>query len=239
MKHGDGYLLSYANFDNLGFSTRDLVMHINIRSLIIGSFLFIFVASLLIKPIKDLIEAVKKVAKKDFDIHLDTKRNDELGELIENFNVMTLELKETEMLRDDFISDVSHEFKTPLTSIKGYTKLLADASEAEKEKYIEIISEETDRLSTLSSNILNLNRMEHQDYDDFETIRLDEQIRQSVSMLETKWMKKSLQFNLDLEPIEYSGIENLLSQVWTNIIDNAIKFSGEPDITGYRASGDI
>lgn len=227
LKLDEHYIIATANFENLGFSTRQLVMEINIRSLIIGSLLVIAVARLMVKPIKQLIEATHKVSKKDFDVHLDSKRKDELGTLINSFNDMTDELKATEILRDDFISDVSHEFKTPLTSIKGYTKLLEGATEQEQKEYIEIIVEETDRLSKLTSSILTLNRLEQETKKDYDAFRLDEQIRKTLVLLEHKWTSKNLSIDLDVEEVMYQGDEVLLSQVWFNLIDNAIKFSSE------------
>lgn len=231
------YLIAKPNFDNLGFSTRSLIMSINVRSLIIGSFLFVAVAGFMIRPIKELIEATKRISNKDFDLQLDNKRHDEFGELIESFNAMARELSATEMLRDDFISDVSHEFKTPLTSIKGYTKLLSGASDEEQEEYIDIIVEETDRLSELTNSILLLNRLSHGDSEYEKTqFSLDEQIRRTLVLLEHQWSKKNITINLDLEELEYEGYEVLLSQVWFNLVDNAIKFSNHDSTIDLKLS---
>lgn len=235
IKHiGDQTIIATADFNNLGFSTRQLVMEINIRSLIIGSLLVIVVSRLMIKPIKELIEATKRVKEKDFEIKLDTKRHDEIGDLMNSFNDMAEELKATEILRDDFISDVSHEFKTPLTSIKGYTKLLKEASDEERAQYTDIIVKETDRLSQLTSNILTLNRLSNETVEaSYETFSLDEQLRMVIVMLENKWSDKDLNLNIQLERIAYTGHKALLYQVWFNILDNAIQHShshGQIDI---------
>lgn len=226
VKVEDGYLLAYANFDNLGFSSRDLIMQINLRALIIGSLFCALLAIVLVKPIQDLIEGTKKVIEGDYSVEIPTKQKDELGDLIRSFNKMTQELQSIEMFRSDFISDISHEFRTPLTSIDGYVKLLNDASEDDRSKYIKIINEEVKRLTLLTSNILMLNNIENQTLmlkDD--TFRLDEQIRQSLLLLEPKWSKKSLDLVIDLEAVTITGNENLLSQVWINLLDNAIKFT--------------
>lgn len=235
IKHiGDQTIIATADFNNLGFSTRQLVMEINIRSLIIGSLLVIVVSRLMVKPIKELIEATKRVKEKDFEIKLDTKRHDEIGDLMNSFNDMAEELKATEILRDDFISDVSHEFKTPLTSIKGYTKLLKEASDEERAQYTDIIVKETDRLSQLTSNILTLNRLSNETVEaSYETFSLDEQLRMVIVMLENKWSDKDLNLNIQLERINYTGHKALLYQVWFNILDNAIQHSyshGQIDI---------
>lgn len=235
IKHiGDQTIIATADFNNLGFSTRQLVMEINIRSLIIGSLLVIVVSRLMVKPIKELIEATKRVKEKDFEIKLDTKRHDEIGDLMNSFNDMAEELKATEILRDDFISDVSHEFKTPLTSIKGYTKLLKEASDEERAQYTDIIVKETDRLSQLTSNILTLNRLSNETVEaSYETFSLDEQLRMVIVMLENKWSDKDLNLNIQLERIAYTGHKALLYQVWFNILDNAIQHShshGQIDI---------
>lgn len=226
LKTDDGYLLAFANFDNLGFSSRDLIMQINLRALIIGSLFCALLAMILVKPIQDLIIGTKKVIQGDYSVEIPTKQKDELGDLIRSFNMMTQELQSIEMFRNDFISDISHEFRTPLTSIDGYVKLLNDADESDRVRYISIINEEVKRLTLLTSNILMLNNIENQTLmlkDD--TFRLDEQIRKSLLLLEPKWSKKNLDLVIELESVTITGNENLLSQVWINLLDNAIKFT--------------
>jgi signal transduction histidine kinase len=123
---------------------------------------------------------------------------------------------------------VSHEFRTPLTSIEGYAKLLRDCeSEQERNEYIDIITEETRRLADLSSGILLLSRIENENISiQKEHFRLDEQVRKVLLNFENKWQDKSIDLQLHLDSVSYSGNAQLLYQVWSNLFDNALKFSG-------------
>ncbi|MDR7855947.1 HAMP domain-containing sensor histidine kinase [Tissierella sp.] len=242
-KTGDYYIVAKPEFENLGFSTRDIIMSINIRAIIIGSMLFLFVGRLMVNPIKKLIKATEKVAEGNFDIELESRRTDEMGILISSFNTMAKELKSIEIFRNDFISDISHEFRTPLTSIGGYTKLLRDCNEEERREYVDIIIEETERLSRLTTNILTLNKIDNQNISThIENFTIDEQIRKAILLLENKWVEKDIELEIDLENIQYKGNPNLMYQVWINLIDNAIKFSpkgGKIEIKLYEEQGNI
>jgi len=185
---------------------------------------------ILAEPLKKSIEATKKVAEGDFTVRLETKRDDEIKELVDNFNIMVEQLGKTEILQKDFIDNVSHEIKTPINSIQGFTKLLDDnnLSEQERKEYINIILEETNRLLKLSNNILKLAKLQHQDkIINNEEINLSEQIKKAVLLLEPKWKDKNINFSVDAKEVYFYGDEDLLFQVWTNILDNAIKFSNE------------
>ena len=144
------------------------------------------------------------------------------------FNMMTKELKNTEVLQTDFVSNVSHEFKTPINAIEGYTTLLqgCDNLDETQQEYIEKILFNTNRLSTLVGNILLLSKIENQSIQTSRSkFRLDEQIRQSIVALEPAWEKKNIEFDVEMESIEYLGNESLFHHVWDNLIGNAIKFS--------------
>ena len=237
----DYYIVAKPEFENLGFSARSIIMSINTMAIIIGSILFLFVGMLMVIPIKKLIKATEKVAQGDFDVKLGNKRVDEMGMLISSFNTMAEELKSIEIFRNNFISDISHEFRTPLTSIEGYTKLLIDCNEEERREYADIIIEETKRLSILTTNILTLNKVDNQNIPTLmEDITLDEQIRKSILLLEKKWIDKDIELEIDLEKILYRGNSSLMYQVWINLIDNAIKFSpkgGKIEIKLYEEYG--
>ena len=196
----------------------------------IGAFLIILSANKAVRPIIRLSNATQEIAKGNFDIQIENNSKDEIGKLIENFNKMTKELKGIEYLRKDFISSVSHEFKTPIASIQGFAKLLQnnDLTEEERQEYTQIIIEETTRMSKLSSNILNLSRLENQGMIENKTIfSLDEQIRKSILLLEFEWCEKNIDFDIELDPVQFIGDEELLQQVWINLLSNAIKFSNE------------
>ena len=244
VKSGTFYIVAVPEAKSILLDLRTLIFRVNILSLIFGSLLMLIASRFLVKPIKKLSKATEKIARGDFNIYLEKNREDEIGQLIDNFNTMTKELGGMEMLRNDFVSNISHEFKTPLTSIEGYAKLLRDCkSSEERNEYVEIISEETRRLSALSSNILLLNRIENENIAPARNpFRLDEQIRQVILSHENKWVSKEIDLQLEMDEIVYEGNEQILYQVWLNLLDNAVKFSkqgGSIEISLRKADGKI
>jgi signal transduction histidine kinase len=180
------------------------------------------------EPVRRLNAATKRVAQGDFEVEVPEVARDELGQLTHNFNRMTRQLKQMETLRSDFISSISHEFKTPLASIQGFARLLQNRNlpPERMEEYTRVILEETTRLTTLSSNILRLNALENQSIPHKSTeFSLDEQIRRCVLVLASAWEPRQIEFDMNLEPVQYFGDQDLLQQVWHNLIGNAIKFS--------------
>jgi signal transduction histidine kinase len=228
-KVADSYIIIDLNQENNLF--ENFMMYINFAVLLfimIGCLVMIVTAKQVVKPIIALNLATKKVSKGNFDIQIDYNRRDEIGELTQNFNLMAKELNSMTYLRRDFISSVSHEFKTPLASISGFAKLLHqnNLSSEERKEYTEVIIEETARLSKLSSNILRLSKLENQAIIEQNVkFSLDEQIRKCVVLLENQWSKKDIFLNIDLERTYFIGDEELIQQVWINLLDNAIKFS--------------
>ena len=187
-----------------------------------------FINAKLLEPITRLSKAMKEVSRGDFEQHLETNsRIAEVGESYQSFNVMTKELRATEVLQMDFVSNVSHEFKTPINAIEGYTMLLqGEELSQEQEEYVEKILFNTQRLSGLVGNILLLSKLENQNIPMKKTeYRLDEQIRQAFLSLETKWTEKEIGFQVELEEVKYTGNEGLFMHIWMNLLDNAIKFS--------------
>lgn len=231
VKSGDVYLVSVLQGNNMFANFRTIILSYNLLSILCGTIVMLIAARIIVRPIKKLTSATEKIAKGDFEVYIKRDRKDEIGQLVDNFNKMTKELAGMEMLRNSFISDISHEFKTPLTSIEGYTKLLRDCENDEKRnEYIDIITEETKRLSTLSGNILLLNRIENENITLAKnSFRLDEQIRHVILLCENKWSSKDIELNIDLDDIICTGNEQLLFQVWLNLIDNAIKFSNHDE----------
>ncbi len=199
-----------------------------ITSVLAGCIISYLVTRRPIKTAEEISKATKAVAKGDFSIRLDEKTSvSEFREMATNFNVMVKELENTEMLRKDFIENVSHEFKTPLSAIEGYTTLLQkkDLSNEKKEEYIRKILLSTHRLNSLTGNILLLSRLENQEVDiSKKEFLLDEQIRESILLLEEKWSEKEIELDIQLSHCRYYGNEELLAHVWLNLIGNAIKF---------------
>lgn len=198
-------------------------------NIIIGYSLTFYLGKLFFEPITKLSNAMDKVSEGNFDIRLETKSPfREIRQMYENFNLMTKELGATEILQTDFVSNVSHEFKTPINAIEGYTTLLQCNPNCNEEErgYTEKILFNTKRLSTLVGNILLLSKVDNKAIrSNVKTYRLDEQIRQSVLSFEREWEEKDIELDVDLDEIEYTGNENLMFHVWNNIIGNAIKFN--------------
>lgn len=187
-----------------------------------------FFSCILSKRLNKIAEAMQKVAQGDFSIELKTEKLKPFRDIAIDFNKMTNELRGVETLRKDFINDFSHEFKTPISSINGFAKLLleTDVSEEDRRAYLEIIAEESERLATLAGNTMMLSKLENQTIlSEMEDYRLDKQIRQNIILLSNAWEEKKIQMDVDLEEITYHGNADLMSHVWMNLLNNAIKFT--------------
>ncbi|MDN4618336.1 HAMP domain-containing sensor histidine kinase [Paenibacillus sp. PsM32] len=207
------------------------LFNIFIICILIGTTITAFLSKKALNPIRRVIASIHQVAAGNFNVKVDIKGIGELEELSESFNKMTQELASIETLRSDFINNFSHEFKTPIISIRGFAKLLQDnnLTEEERTEYLNIIVTESERLSALSSNILMLAKYENLEIIvDQSSFRLDEQIRKTIILMELKWSAKHLNINIDLEKVTFFGNEELTQQIWINLLDNAIKFS-DPD----------
>ena len=180
-------------------------------------------------PIKKLRGAMDKVAEGDFSVRLEEKSSSkEIMEIYTGFNLMAHELSSTEILQTDFVSNVSHEFKTPINAIEGYSTLLQDSDnlDDDQREYIDKILFNTQRLSSLVGSILLLSKLENQQIPSHQVeYRLDEQVRQSIVALEPAWEQKDIEFDVELDRVSYLGNEPMMRHVWDNLISNAIKFS--------------
>ena len=207
-------------------------------SVVVGGAITKFITRSFIDPITQLGKAMKEVADGNFQVTAQCRsRLQDVNDIYDSFNLMVKELGATETLQTDFISNVSHEFKTPINAIEGYASLLQDhqQSQAEQDAYIEKILFNTHRLSTLTGNILLLSKINNQSIHPQRTVfRLDEQVRQAIVALEQKWTEKDIDFDVELDKISYSGYESLLIHVWSNLIDNAIKFDPHGGMIALR-----
>ena len=200
---------------------------------IIGLVLVIVVFKHVIGPIRKMSEATKKVAKGDFNVQIENKkiRKDEIGTLTENFNMMVRELESNEYLSKEFMSNVSHEFKTPIASIQGFANLLKDKdlSEKDKEEYIDIIIEESGRLANLSNNIQQLSKLENKKgLIQKQKVAIDEQIRKCIIILNNKLEEKNIEIGMDEDKDVFLNVnEDMMHQVWINLINNAIKYTDD------------
>lgn len=208
-----------------------VIIFMSISSIVIGSVITFFGSRIPLKPVNELINKMNRLAAGDFKTRLkfgDTiSTHPAIKELTASFNTMAEELESTELLRSDFINSFSHEFKTPIVSITGLANLLeaGDLTEEQRVQYARAIREESMRLSSMASNVLHLTKVENQTIlTDVSRFNLSEQVRASVLLLEEKWTKKNVDLQLDFDEFMIEANEEMLKQVWINLIDNAVKF---------------
>lgn len=207
-------------------------------SIIMGTVIASIISKQFLDPIQKLGKAMEQIADGDFSVRLsDQSTAKELMEVYTGFNMMAHELGAIEMLQSDFVSNVSHEFKTPINAIEGYSMLLQGSENLDQEQnqYVEKILFNTQRLSSLVSSILLLSKLENQQIQTNQTTyRLDEQIRQSIVAKEPEWEKKDIEFDVDMDSVEYTGNEPMMRHVWDNLIGNAIKFDPQCGLVRMR-----
>ena len=199
-----------------------------VASLAIGTALTPLILRIPLKPISRLKEGMNRLAGGHFDERIDLGNLAMLRELSENFNALAGELEHTEMLRSDFVNHFSHEFKTPIVSIRGFARLLQSGNvpEEKRKQYLTIIEDEATRLADMATNVLNLTKVENQKIlADVGEINVSEQLRKCILLFEKKWMEKELEIDSDFPEYILRGNVELLDQVWVNLLDNAVKFS--------------
>lgn len=205
-----------------------LILAFYVFSFIIATVLTLYISRYILSPVEHLSDASKKVAHGDFTVQIPLDSDsDELNVTISNFNSMVRELRSIETLRDDFIANVSHEFKTPLSAIEGYAMLLQEKNlgDKEREECARKILQSTARLNDLTGNILLLSKLDNQNYpQENTTFSLDEQIRQAILMFESVWTNKQIDIDCDMPDVSFVGPQSLLNHVWINLIGNAVKF---------------
>ena len=188
------------------------------------------------RPVSRILEGTEKIRKGIYGeeiklIHKDPKNYNELDIIIEDLNTMSRELQKVETLKTDFIANVSHELKTPLTSIQNYATLLQDntLTDTERTEYAKAISQSAKGLSELITNILRLNKLENQEiFPNHKTFDLSEQLVQAILLYEDRWEEKNIDLDIDIpEGVHIKADEELLSIVWNNLLSNALKFTEE------------
>jgi len=235
---------NYALFNALapGVSLKWLGQFLQLELVLVlgfGSVLILVAAMFIVSPLKKLTNATRRMSKGDFDVEIRTKRKDEIGQLTRSFNVMAKELGTLEKIRRQFVSDVSHEIQSPLTSIKGFTKALRrkKLDDETRERLLTIIEEESERLSRLGEDLLQLSSLEYEHQPlNKETYSLDEQIRKVVIALEPQWSPKSIRMDVELDDISVTADQDKLYRLWVNLIGNAIKFTASGGTIRVEAS---
>ncbi|MCD8022929.1 MAG: HAMP domain-containing histidine kinase [Lachnospiraceae bacterium] len=230
-----GTLLARTGITQGFAENRIPLFQFSLMSIPVGTILAIFLSHLPLKPLREIMEATDKIASGDYSARLQLKSMPmkEFRDLSQRFNHMAEALNSVELLRADFVNNFSHEFKTPIVSIRGFAKMLkrSDLTPEEREEYLDIIIQESERLSELSANVLNLSRVEQQTIlTDQKYLNLSEQLRLCIAMMDSKWPEKGILFQFDCKEVTIWGNEDLLQQVWLNLLDNAIKFSPDGGI---------
>ena len=208
-----------------------------VLSMVISTVLSGFLIRHFVQPLNALTAATKRVAAGDFSQPIEEEdvghprrilNNTELGVLIRSFNEMMRELNGLEIFRRDFISNFSHEFKTPILSIRGFARQLEEGNLTPQQRveFTKIIADESEYLANMSSNILLLTKLENQQIvTDRRPFSLDEQLRDCMLLLENQWCEKGLNVEMELDSVTYTQNPEILSHVWTNLLSNAVKFT--------------
>ncbi|MBP1969988.1 signal transduction histidine kinase [Virgibacillus natechei] len=184
----------------------------------------------IVNPIKRLTEATKKIAAGNYHIKLDVKRRDEIGRLANDFTKMSDKLEQTEEKRQEFVSSVSHEIQSPLTSIQGFSQALREEilSEEESVRYLDIIEKESKRLSALSKQLLTLSFLDRGiENNDMQPFDVAGQLKEVVLATEWQWLEKEIEIEMDVSPATVIGDHELLQQVWMNLVTNAIRYTNQ------------
>ncbi|MBQ8725524.1 MAG: HAMP domain-containing histidine kinase [Clostridia bacterium] len=218
---------AFTNF-SLENSTLLWILMFSAISIIIGLALTFILQRVILKPVNTLLDGMDKLANGEFNTRIDLGSVEGITGISDKFNALARELQKIEILRSDFVNNFSHEMKTPIVSISSLISLMknGEISKDKQMQYLNIIEEEINRLSEMTTNVLNLSKIENQGIITEKTeFNLSEQIRTCVLLLEKKWSRKKLELDVDFDEYTVVANEDMLKQVWFNLIDNAIKFA--------------
>lgn len=227
---GDSYFiqasLNESSISNLTIEALKLITQLNV---LIGIVFIMIAASFIVRPIKNLTAITKRVSEGEFSDDFETKRQDEIGQLTNSLKKMVIAIKGMLKVRQDFISNVSHEYQTPITSIKGFAKALREKelSKEQQQQYLQIIENEAERLSKLSQQVLKLSRLQSDDIQPLElrAVRVDESIRETIALLYPQAHQKSIEWAIELNERTIQADAMLLKQLLINVISNAITYA--------------
>lgn len=212
-------------------SLGEVILFMFAISLIIGGIIVFFSSRIPLKPVNEIIDKINRLAKGDFKVRLSfgptISSHPAVKDFTESFNTMAEELENTELLRNDFINNFSHEFKTPIVSIAGLANLLEseNLTDEQRHQYARAIRDESMRLSTMATNVLLLTKVENQTIlTELSEYNLSEQVRSAVLLFEEMWTQKNIDLQLDFDEFMIEANEELLRHVWINLVDNALKF---------------
>ena len=215
-------------------------------SAILGVLLAVFIFRGYLAPLSRLMQATQSVAAGDYSVRVEMRgARGEVAEYIRSFNKMAEELSSVALLRMDFVNTFSHEFKTPLISIRGFAKLLQndDLTPQQRQTYTDTVVQQSERLAAMSTHILELAQYENTEIVSGKAVySLDEQLRRCVRQQERDWLKKGLTVEGDLDRVDYYGNEELAERIWSNLLSNAIRFTpagGQITIVLRQGEGEV
>lgn len=236
-----GYVAIHMDMANVYESREDLLSSFYMLFLLL--FLIFFVVLVLVvvfiyNPLKKIIRGAQEYASGNLKYTIPVHTNDEIGYLAHTLNYMSGELKRTDEYQRKFVANISHDFRSPLTSIKGYVEAILDGTipPEMQEKYLNIVLFETDRLNKLTRGMLDLNRMDNTGfYLDITAFDINAIIKKTAATFEGTCTAKhiSIELLLTAEPLYVSADMGKIQQVLYNLFDNAIKFS--PNHSTVRA----
>ena len=209
----------------------------------VGALFAVLMSKMPLRPVREMMEGMDKLASGDFHTRIEPgpimRRYPNFVGLTGSFNKMAEQLEHTEVLRSDFINNFSHEFKTPIVSIAGFAKLLrrGTLTEEQRQEYLAIIEEESLRLSYMATNVLNMTKIDNQTIlTEITTYNLSEQLRSCVLLLEDEWTRKELELVMEFDEYSITANEELMRQVFINLLDNAMKFAPQGGVVGIEIS---
>jgi len=227
--NGERYALFIRPNNQMLFSDmHSLIAGFLVAMSIIVLLSMLWLARQLVNPIRKLSNATKHVMEENYKVEIDIVRSDELGQLAENFKQMVLRLEKNDEARKRFVSNVSHDFQSPLLNIQGYADLLKneDLTREEQQTYLHVIDQEAKRLSNLTRQLLLLTSLDHAARPlKNQQVELDKQLKTVIHKYRWRMEEQQIELSYELEPISLYGDVDLLEQVWENILTNAIKYN--------------
>ena len=223
------YALFFRPNIELQFGEFHIFLSILMILILLLSIVFVLVSTrYIVNPIVKLTDATKVIAEGKYNVQLNINRQDEIGKLANHFSEMARKLEQIEQMRQEFVSNVSHEIQSPIASIQGFSQTLKSKklTEDQRQHYLSIIEDESRRMSLLSKQLLTLASLDKEE-DILHKTKFDvaDQIKQVFLSTEFSWREKNLAIDLELPSTFVYGDKHLLHQVWTNLITNSIKFN--------------
>ena len=210
------------------FQSPEFLLGMILTAFISLSLFGLAIKYMIIDRIRSLSLATKQVSEGNFDLYMESKGHDELSSLTNDFNQMVKELKANEYLNKEFVRNFSHEFKTPISAIKGFAELIESGQLNNDEiiEYSKIISTESTRLAQLSKNMLQLSVLDSTSIIKMDQkFNLSEQIRSVIQLFQLSWEEKKLDLVLDMDEVYITTNKDLTYQIWKNLIENAIQYT--------------